>query len=85
MKVNKKYIYTTLLALPVSALLIYILNPPQCPVSYTQEQINTSRCVVGADIGGGLLSAMLIPAVWLLSMYIVEFILNRKRKETPES
>lgn len=29
----------------------YFMNPPQCPESYTQEQINSSNCIVGANIG----------------------------------
>jgi hypothetical protein len=32
-----------------------ILNPEQCPLSYTQAQVDRSRCIIGANIGTGLL------------------------------
>lgn len=31
-----------------------LLNADQCPTSYTQEQIAESGCIVGANIGLGL-------------------------------
>ena len=52
MKSSKPYIRATLLALPFIGLWFYLLNPPQCPLNYTQEQVDASRCVVGANIGG---------------------------------
>lgn len=36
------------------------LNPKQCPDSYTQQQVNDSDCIIGANIGAG--------AMYLLGM-----------------
>lgn len=33
---------------------ILFLNQPQCPADYTQQQIDQSNCVVGANIGYGM-------------------------------
>jgi len=32
-----------------------ILNPQQCPLDYTQAQVDRSHCIIGANIGTGLL------------------------------
>jgi len=31
------------------------LNPEQCPLGYTQEQVDRSNCIIGANIGVGLI------------------------------
>jgi hypothetical protein len=31
-----------------------ILNPEQCPLSYTQAQVDRSRCIIGANIGANI-------------------------------
>jgi hypothetical protein len=31
-----------------------ILNPEQCPLEYTQAQVDRSHCIIGANIGTGL-------------------------------
>lgn len=30
---------------------LLFLNPPQCPFAYTQEQVDVSGCIIGANIG----------------------------------
>lgn len=72
MKNNKTYIYASLLALPFIYLLFYLLNPPQCPLNYTQEQINASRCIVGANIGGLPVFIISAVTVWLTSVWLIK-------------
>ena len=44
--------FSILLALPFIGALYYFVFPPQCPPEYTQQQVDASRCIVGANIGG---------------------------------
>jgi hypothetical protein len=81
MKNTKVFIYGTLLALPLLGLLYYFLNPPQCPLNYTQEQVDASRCIIGANIGGLPLLIISVPIVWLASVWLVRKMLD-KRKST---
>lgn len=30
---------------------LVFLNPPQCPFEYTQEQVDVSDCIIGANLG----------------------------------
>ena len=61
------YVTGTLIALVLALAAVLFFNPPQCPDSYTQAQIDTSNCVVGANIGLGLL-LMLAGAVEVVSI-----------------
>lgn len=80
MKDNKVYIYGTLLALPFIGLLFYLLNPPQCPPNYTQEQVDASRCIVGANIVGLPLFLVSAPLVWLASVWLIKKLLNKSMR-----
>lgn len=40
---------------------VLVLNPPQCPESYTQEQIDASGCIIGANIGLGIVMMFVAP------------------------
>ena len=51
-----------------------VMNPPQCPDNYTQQQIDAANgnCIIGANIGIGLYfmfivfpTALLIVALWI--------------------
>jgi hypothetical protein len=77
MKQRKMYMFGTLLALPWVGLLFYLLNPPQCPFDFTQEQVDASRCIVGANIGGMPLFLIAAPAVWLACVWLVGRTLRR--------
>ncbi len=37
-----------------------LMNPPQCPDSYTQQQVDASNCIIGANIGAGLVAFLAI-------------------------
>ncbi len=41
--------------LMIFAIYLPLLSPPQCPLTYTQDQIDSANCIVGANIGAGLL------------------------------
>lgn len=45
---------------------LVFLFPPQCPMGYTQEQVDASRCVIGANIGGGL-AVLLGLIAWIIT------------------
>jgi hypothetical protein len=69
---NKVYVYGTLLALPFIGLLFYVLHPPQCRPNYTQAQIDASRCIVGANIGGTPLFIVAALVTWLAAIWVVK-------------
>lgn len=68
-----------MLALPIWAYLLYALNPPQCPENYTQEQIDGSRCIIGANIGGIPLLLISVPLVWFISVRVMNRLVGRRR------
>lgn len=72
MKHAKHFIVGTILALPLVCLLFYLFNPPQCPLDYTQAQIDGSRCIVGANIGGMPLFIVTSIIVWILAIWLVK-------------
>lgn len=79
-KKYKAHRYATGLALLPIGFIVYFLNPPQCPISFTQEQIDSSRCIAGANIGGPVVSiisavVILVAVYWLVKWYL-------KRKST---
>lgn len=43
------------LAVLLVAIAFFFMNPDQCPAHYTQAQINASDCIVGANIGLGIM------------------------------
>jgi len=50
----RAYLVGTSAALLVFVLGFLFLNSEQCPADYTQQQIEASNCIVGANIGLGL-------------------------------
>ena len=59
----------SLLWLIVFVLLFLVMNAPQCPEGYTQEQVEASKCIVGANIGVGLL-VVGAPMLWAVCVYV---------------
>jgi len=57
----------------------YLFNPPQCPDTYTQQQIDSSRCIVGANIGGPILFIGSIPLILIISIFLNLKILKTKK------
>ena len=45
---------------------LIFLYPPQCPMEYTQEQIDSSRCVIGANVIGGF-AVLLGLIAWIIA------------------
>ncbi len=80
MKNGKNYILGTLLSLPIIGILFYLMNPPQCPLNYTQEQVDASRCVVGANIGGMPIFLVAAIIAWFASAWLITKV--RSKKET---
>lgn len=65
----------TLVALLVAGFGLVFLNLPQCPASYTQDQVNSANCIIGANIGLGLVF-MLAAGIWLATI-AAAVVLNR--------
>lgn len=62
---------------------ILFLNQPQCPADYTQQQIDQSNCVVGANIGYGMgifasIGITVITVMVALVMALSESVKNKK-------
>jgi hypothetical protein len=66
----------TAFLLVIAALLF--MNPPQCPANYTQEQVNASNCIIGANIGIGFVF-MLAIGVWVTSIIVAKNVAASKR------
>lgn len=80
MKSNRVYVYGTLLALPFVGLMYYLLNPPQCPLNYTQEQVDTTHCTVGANIGGMPIFIVTTIMIWYAAIWLMKKLAT---KDTP--
>ena len=85
----KEHLYISVLILAVVTLLVVLVSftlfdPPQCPNSFSQAQIDSSNCIVGANIGGGWCSALAIGAplsavtVFLLVLAIRKTLRNKQ-------
>ncbi len=59
--------YGTLAATLVAGAGFLFLNPPECPRGYTQEQVDAAGCIIGANIGLGLI-LMLAIAIWVTAL-----------------
>jgi hypothetical protein len=58
-----------LAAAALAATGLLFLNPEQCPRGYTQKQVDASNCVIGANIGLGLI-LMAAAAILLVSIVL---------------
>ncbi|MGI8659480.1 MAG: hypothetical protein ACR2LH_00340 [Thermoleophilaceae bacterium] len=52
----------TLAAALIAAAGFLFANPPECPLDYTQKQVDASGCNIGANIG---LALILLSAWWI--------------------
>lgn len=81
-------IISTVILLIVLVLSFTFLNPPQCAEKYTQVQIDKSDCIVGANIGLGLLNLFVIVPWAIYTVFVwVRYIIDRKKpaeKKTTE-
>lgn len=77
------FFYCTLLSLPFIVLLYILLHPPQCPENFSQEQVDASRCIIGANIGGTPLFLIGAVTIWLLARWIIIKIQQRKKHIRP--
>lgn len=65
-------IYGVLAAGALAAVGLLFLNPEECPIDYTQEQVDASNCVIGANIGLGLI--LMAAAAILLGSIAIAFV-----------
>lgn len=59
----------TAVALLLWGAALLFLNPPQCPFEYTQEQVDASNCIIGANIGLGLVLFLVI-GLWVATTLV---------------
>ncbi len=61
-----------------------IMNPPQCPDSYTQAQIDSANCIVGANIGLGIfIMFIFVPlSVILIGLWSIYILRLKQNKQT---
>lgn len=68
--------------LMLGSLYLPAVSPEQCPSNYTQAQVDESNCIIGANIGAGMIwllgiaatgTGMLGLAIALLIRYIHEY------------
>jgi Na+/phosphate symporter len=56
-------------------------NPPQCPDHYTQAQVDAAHCIVGANIGLGLVVFfVIVPLTALVAVLWAASLTHRRRK-----
>lgn len=72
MRTVKLFALSTVISVPVLFAMYRFMDSPQCPFEYTQQQIETSDCIVGANIGLGLF-IMLAPIIWVLTTIAIVF------------
>ena len=63
-----------------------VMNPPQCPADYNQEQVNQSGCNVGANIGLGLFFVFIVIPLGLVvaGLWLAYFNKSRLKKQAQE-
>ena len=84
MAVDKKILWALTAFLGVLILFAFtILNPAQCPEDYTQEQVETAACDVGANIGLGLfVTFIIIPcALVLIALWVAYWKRDNVKKQ----
>ena len=58
---SKKLLFvTTGIFILLTALTVTVWNQPQCPDTFTQAQIDASDCIVGANIGVGVMTVFVL-------------------------
>ncbi len=57
-----------------------ILNPPQCPLSYNQAQVDSSHCIIGAnfDLGFFWMIGLILVATGCIGL-LIHFTVVRRR------
>lgn len=72
-----------LAATALAATGLLFLNPEQCPTGYTQEQVDASNCVIGANIGLGLI-LMAAAAILLVSIVLAAAATLGSKRYSPD-
>lgn len=62
------------------AIAFFFMNPDQCPAHYTQAQIDASDCIVGANIGLGIM-LVLASTIAVISLILAAIAAHRHRRK----
>ncbi len=63
------FAYGTIVSAAILGVSLLFMNPPQCPDNYTQAQVDSSSCIIGANIGLGL-ALMLAAGIWGMTILV---------------
>ncbi len=67
-------------------LALTVFNPPQCPDYYTQAQVDASNCIIGANIGLGIVLVFILPVILITAAILgVHFMFLAYRELTKNS
>lgn len=82
---TKKILLTFLFLGIILSIYPFIFTQEQCPTGISQQQIASSDCVIGADIGSGLaflfgLFVVIVSAVGLIILYIIKWLNPRLKR-----
>ncbi|MDH3729885.1 MAG: hypothetical protein OES13_01990 [Acidimicrobiia bacterium] len=58
-------------------------SPEQCPDEFTQAQVDASDCIVGANIGLGLVWIFVVPLVMAIALWLAALVW-RQSSESPD-
>lgn len=72
------FIFGSIASITTVIIPLIFLNPPQCPVDFTQAQVDASGCTIGANIGLGL--AVILAGAIFLSTVVVASILRHNER-----
>jgi hypothetical protein len=79
----KSFIGGTGVAILILAVGLLFMNQPQCPANYTQQQVDASNCVVGANIGLGMMY-MLSIVIEVVTVIVTSILYITKKRSSKQ-
>ena len=64
----------------ITSAFFYISSIPQCPDNYTQAEIDSSNCIIGAHIGAGILLLGVIITTIVVAILWIALALKKRTK-----
>lgn len=81
MKISPKLVIllNSIFLVVLVAFSVNIMSVEQCPFEYTQEQIDASDCIVGANLGGVFILFGFIPLGFTSSWFTYQYYRNYQK------
>ncbi len=69
---GKRWVFFIAFVAPIVVFVLFVkaATITQCPTSYTQAQVDATGCVIGANIGAGLLFVLLLISLTPLAVIL---------------